>query len=295
MGPEMATGPDTTPARDFARVEAAIGYLRAHFLDRPSLDEIAAAAGLSPYHFQRLFTRWAGVSPKQFLQCLTLEHAKRSLAAESDVLDAALDAGLSGPGRLHDLFVTLEAVTPGEYKTMGRDLEVRYGFHDGPFGAFVLATTARGICGLAFLGDGGAEEALDDIRARLPGAHFTPATRETAPVAAALFTPPAERAGPLRLWVRGTNFQVAVWRALLALAPGQLASYRAIAHAIGRPAAARAVGGAVAANPIGYLIPCHRVIRATSLFETGYRWGPARKLAMIGLEAVRRDALGETV
>jgi AraC family transcriptional regulator of adaptative response/methylated-DNA-[protein]-cysteine methyltransferase len=291
MDPETAT---VGANRDFARVEAAIGFLQANFRDQPALDEIAAAANLSPYHFQRLFTRWAGVSPKQFLQCLTVEHAKRSLAAADDVLDAAFDAGLSGPGRLHDLFVTLEAVTPGEYKAMGEGIEVRYGFHAGPFGDFVLATTDRGICGLAFFRDGGAEEALADVRTRLPGARFSLATTETAPIAAALFTAPAGRAGPLRLWARGTNFQVTVWRALLALAPGQLTSYRAIAQSIGRPSAARAVGGAVAANPIGYLIPCHRVIRATSLFDTGYRWGPARKLAMIGMEAVREGAVGET-
>ncbi len=281
----MTSGPPQE-GRDFARIEAAIGYLQAHFREQPGLDALADAAGVSPYHFQRLFSRWAGVSPKQFLQCLTLEHAKRSLAASSDMLDAAFDAGLSGPGRLHDLFVTLEAVTPGEFKATGSGINVRYGVHTGPFGDFVLAITPRGICGLSFFDEGGVEQARAEVMARLPGARFTHAPEETAPIAAALFTPPAARAAPLRLWVRGTNFQVAVWRALLSLAPGRLTSYRAIAQAIGRPTAARAVGGAVAANPVGYLIPCHRVIRTTSLFDTGYRWGPARKLAMIGREAV---------
>lgn len=271
-------------ARDYARIEAAIGFLQTHFRDQPGLDDIAASVNVSPYHFQRLFVRWAGVSPKQFLRCLTLEHARRALADSADVLGAALDAGLSGPGRLHDLFVTLEGISPGEYKALGGGLEIRWGRHAGPFGDFVVAMTGRGICALEFTGPDGPEDALARLRGRLPGARFCRDDAGTAPLAGRLF---ASEPGPLHLWVRGTSFQVRVWRALLELRPGQLASYGTLACRLGQPGAARAVGNAVAANPVAWLIPCHRVIRGTSLFDTGYRWGPARKLAMIGAEAAR--------
>tara|TARA_R110002072_G_scaffold33205_10_gene100574 strand:+ start:3186 stop:4112 length:927 start_codon:yes stop_codon:yes gene_type:complete len=286
-------------AQHFARIERALAYIRAHFRDQPELDEIAAAAALSPFHFQRLFTRWAGVSPKQFLGYLTLDHAKRALDRADSVLDAAYDAGLSGPSRLHDLFVNFEGITPGQYKAMGDGLDVRYGVHAGFLGDFVVAVTDRGICGLQFVnaaGEDGAEAALADIRRRLPGATFRLAQDETWAACESVFGPGhGDPARPLRLWYKGTNFQIKVWQALLSIPPGALVTYGDIARAIGQPTAARAVGSAIGANPIGLLIPCHRVIRATDLFETNYRWGAERKLALIGWEQAQRENAAETV
>jgi AraC family transcriptional regulator of adaptative response/methylated-DNA-[protein]-cysteine methyltransferase len=259
--------------------------LQEHAREQPELHDVAAAIHMSPYHFQRLFARWAGMSPKQFLRCLTLDNAKRALCNSSDLLDASYEAGLSGPGRLHDLFVTLEGITPGEYKQRGVSVEVKWGAHTGLFGDFVIATTERGICGIEFFENGDPAEALQPIRANLPSAKFSRSNSATAEVAKRIFSPRHEPGeAPLHLWLKGTNFQVNVWRALLRIEPGQLSTYGDIAHAIGRPRAARAVGTAIGANPVAFLIPCHRVIRATSLFDTNYRWGPARKLAMIGRE-----------
>lgn len=284
-------------AQDFARIERALAYIRAHFRDQPELDEIAAAAALSPFHFQRLFTRWAGVSPKQFLGYLTLDHAKRALDRADSVLDAAYDAGLSGPSRLHDLFVNFEGITPGQYKAMGDGLDVRYGVHAGFLGDFVVAVTDRGICGLQFVNAAGEDgAALADIRRRLPGATFRLAQDETWAACESVFGPGhGDPARPLRLWYKGTNFQIKVWQALLSIPPGALVTYGDIARAIGQPTAARAVGSAIGANPIGLLIPCHRVIRATDLFETNYRWGAERKLALIGWEQAQRENAAETV
>ena len=277
-------------AQDFARIERALAYIRENFRDQPELDDIAAAAALSPFHFQRLFTRWAGVSPKQFLGYLTLDHAKRSLDRAGSVLDAAYDAGLSGPSRLHDLFVSFEGITPGQYKDMGDGLDIRYGVHAGFLGDFVVALTDRGICGLQFVGADGAEAALADIRRRLPGAQFREAQGETWAACESVFgTARGDPARPLRLWYKGTNFQIRVWQALLSIPPGELVTYGDIARAIGQPTAARAVGSAIGANPIGLLIPCHRVIRATDLFNTNYRWGADRKLALIGREQAQRE------
>lgn len=298
--PQTAAGPGSQTgaqrALDYARVERALDFIRENFRRQPGLDEIAAAAALSPFHFQRLFTRWAGVSPKQFLGYLTVAHAKRALDRAESVLDASYDVGLSGPSRLHDLFVGYEGVTPGQYKAMGDGLVVRTGVHDGFLGRFVVGVTDRGICALQFVdadAPGSVEAALDDIRRRLPGARLAPAQDETRALCAALIDPhPGAPARPLRLWYRGTNFQIRVWQALLAIPPGQLVTYGDIARAIGAPTSARAVGGAVAANPIGLLIPCHRVIRSTDLFQTNYRWGPARKLALIGWEQAQADADG---
>ena len=286
-------------AQDFARIERALAYIRDNFRDQPELDDIADAAALSPFHFQRLFTRWAGVSPKQFLGYLTLDHAKRALDRADSVLDAAYDAGLSGPSRLHDLFVNFEGITPGQYKAMGDGLDVRYGVHAGFLGDFVVAVTDRGICGLQFVnaaGEDGAEAALADIRRRLPGATFRLAQDETWAACESVFGPGhGDPARPLRLWYKGTNFQIKVWQALLSIPPGALVTYGDIARAIGQPTAARAVGSAIGANPIGLLIPCHRVIRATDLFETNYRWGAERKLALIGWEQAQRENAAETV
>ncbi len=283
--------PPTRPG-DFERISRAIGYLERHHRDQPDLDSIAAAAGLSPFHFQRLFTRWAGVSPNQFMRYLSVEHAKAALEAGESVLEATFEAGLSGPGRLHDLLVTFEAVTPGEYKTMAAGIEISWGVHASRFGDVLVAATDRGICGLGFVEPGGEAAALDDLRGRWPLALLRRDKAATRCHAERLFEPPGARAGgaPLKLWVKGTNFQIKVWEALLLVPYGGLASYGALARAIARPGAARAVGGALADNPIAYLIPCHRVIRASGRFETGYRWGTARKRALIGWEAAHAAA-----
>jgi len=286
---------------EFERVGAALAYVAEHFRDQPSLAEIASHVGLSEFHFQRIFTRWVGLSPKKFLQVLTLEAAKQSLETSSSVLDAAFDAGLSGPGRLHDLFVSMEAVTPGEFKQLCNGLVIRWGWHESPFGRCLSMATDRGLCGLAFLDDRGVDGGFADMAARFPQARLVEDPAFTAPFVAAVFQTPGQRRAtleaPLRLFVKGTPFQVQVWRALLAVPEGALTTYGTIARALGKGGvAARAVGTAVGSNPISFLIPCHRVIRETGALG-GYRWGLGRKLAMIGWEAghVASDpALGQS-
>ena len=273
---------------DYHRIQQALERLAARFPEQPSLGELAAEAGLSEHHFQRMFTAWAGVSPKKFLQHLTLEAAKRRLEDSASLLDAAFDSGLSGPGRLHDLFVSLEAMTPGEYKARGEGLNIRYGYHDSPFGECLLMSTGRGICGLAFTEPEGRQPALDHLSRGWERAVIYRDDAVTEALAKQIFMPPSERAAhtpSLRLLVRGSRFQLAVWRALLAVPPGALTTYAELAQRIGLPpGAARAVGTANGANAIAWLIPCHRVIRKTGAMG-GYRWGEARKLAMIGWEA----------
>ncbi len=269
---------------DYDRVAAAIGYLERHAAERPSLDAVAGHLALSPSHFQRLFRRWAGVSPKQFLQALALARAQERLRDSASVLDAAFAAGLSGPGRLHDLFVAVEAVTPGEYKGRGRGVAIRYGFHDTPFGEALLACTGRGLCHLGFVGEGGRGEALETLAAEWPEADRREDAAATEVDATTVFAPAQERPGaPLRLHLRGTNFQLQVWRALLRIPEGAAVSYGDLARRLGRPAAHRAVASAVGANPVAYLIPCHRVLRASGALG-GYRWGLPRKHAMLARE-----------
>jgi AraC family transcriptional regulator of adaptative response/methylated-DNA-[protein]-cysteine methyltransferase len=272
---------------DAERVTRAIRYLEQHSRVQPSLEAVAAAAGLSPYHFQRLFRRWAGVSPKRFLQFLTIGSARQALREGRSVLESAYDAGLSGPGRLHDLFVTFDAVTPGEFKSRGTGMVIDYGFVDTPFGDGFLALTERGICGLAFLDAGQRREALADFRANWPGAVLRRAPLRAADTARRIFRPggAVER---LMLDLRGTNFQIKVWEALLRIPPGSLVSYGDLAGAVGQPRAHRAVASAVARNPVAFLIPCHRVIRQSGRFGE-YRWGTERKQAMIGWEAAQRE------
>jgi AraC family transcriptional regulator of adaptative response/methylated-DNA-[protein]-cysteine methyltransferase len=272
-------------ARDYERIARAIEYLRRHAAEQPDLAAMARHLHLSEHHFQRLFTRWAGVSPKRFLQYLTVEDAKARLASPVSVLDLAGAVGLSGPGRLHDLFVTLEALSPGEYKSGGAGLAIRYGVHDSPFGPALVAASARGVCGLHFLdGDG---TATAPLRASWPQATLREDRAGTAPLAGRIFAPLASRpSAPLALLVRGSNFQLKVWRALLELPPGALSTYGAIAKRIRAPTAARAVGSAIGANPIAWLIPCHRVIRESGALSQ-YRWGVERKAAMLGWEAAR--------
>jgi AraC family transcriptional regulator of adaptative response/methylated-DNA-[protein]-cysteine methyltransferase len=277
--------------RDYRRIEAAIALLAANFQSQPGLDDMAQAAGLSPQHFQRLFARWAGISPTRFMQYLTLERAKSLLAQSRPVLDAALEAGLSGPGRLHDLFVTFEALSPGEYKRQGAGVELVYGVHQGPFGPFLLIASPRGVCGLAFV-TGSVDEALADFRARWPLAEFSEDAPGTAAYAERVFPDRnGRRQGPLSLIASGTNFQVKVWEALLSVPPGAVVSYNDLARAIGRERCPRAIGNAMGANPLAYVIPCHRVIRASGVFN-GYRWGLPKRLAMLGWEQARRETEG---
>ncbi|MDX1606565.1 MAG: methylated-DNA--[protein]-cysteine S-methyltransferase [Candidatus Competibacterales bacterium] len=270
---------------DYARIARAIRFLEQHRARQPTLAELAAALDLSPFHCQRLFRRWAGVSPKRFLQCLTVAHAKRLLHASRSVLDASLDSGLSGPGRLHDHFVALEAVTPGEYRSGGRGLTIAYGHHEGPFGQVLVAVTERGVCGLSFC-DEDSSVALAELRRQWPAAELVHAPETTAATAARLFEQAGPDDRPLSLLVRGSNFQVSVWRALLRIPPGTVRTYGDLADAVGRPGAARAVGQAVGANPVAWLIPCHRVIRASGAVD-GYRWGTVRKKAMLARETAR--------
>ncbi len=269
---------------DADRVAQAIGFLDTNYRSQPSLNEVAGAVGLSPFHFQRLFKRWAGVTPKRFLQFLTLDHAKAALAEGRSVLETSWDVGLSGPGRLHDLFLAVEAVTPGEFKQRGAGLTVKYGYAESPFGRVLTGLTDRGLCGLTFTDKRDDQEALSRLKRRWPGAtlvHESGAARE---IARRVFG--NAEGGRLTLDLKGTNFQIKVWEALLRIPSGTLVTYGDVARAIGHPQAHRAVGTAVGANPIAYLIPCHRVIKSTGAFGN-YAGGAVRKKSMIGWEAAR--------
>lgn len=291
---DLQTIPDTPPAHrlangsDYARVCKAIEYLTETWRDQPSLDEVAAHAGLSPSHFQRLFKRWAGISPKEFLQALTLDHARALLSDSASLLDTALEVGLSGPGRLHDLFVDHEAMTPGDYKRRGAGLEIAYGFHDSPFGRALLMTTAHGVAGLAFADDeSGEHNALADMTARWPEATYIYDPARTAPQAARVFRPERWCAeDPLKVVLIGTDFEVRVWQTLLRLPIGHAVTYSDIAAHVCSPRAARAVGSAVGRNPISFVVPCHRVLRKDGGLG-GYHWGITRKQAIIGWETGR--------
>ena len=276
----------TQLSRDYRRVEQAIEYLEEHFHRQPSLAEIASAVHLSEYHFQRLFSRWVGISPKRFLQFLTKEYAKKLIAESENILEATYDAGLSSPGRLHDLFVTCEAVTPGQYKTKGSGLRLAYGFHPTPFGECLLAATDRGICALRFIQAGDAQRMANWLQLQWPQATLERRQDETRLLHKRVFDFAGDREpAPVHLYVRGTNFQIKVWEALLKIPMGKAVAYEEIARHIGMPRAARAVGNAVGRNPIPFLIPCHRVIRKMGDFGY-YGDGPARKKAMLGWEAV---------
>lgn len=274
--------------RDYGRIERAILYIARHIRDQPALADVAAHVGLSEYHFQRLFRRWAGISPKRFLQYLTAEHARSLLRAARSVLDVSLETGLSGAGRLHDLMVNIHAATPGDVKGRGAGLAIQYGFHASPFGECLIAVTARGVCALDFLSPLSRAEALARLKDRWPRAALRERPAATRPVAARVFGGSRRRAdGALDLLVQGTNFQIKVWEALLRIPPGAAASYEDIARRIGAPRAVRAVASAVARNPAALLIPCHRVIRKTGAVGE-YRWGSVRKQAILGWEAARR-------
>ncbi len=276
-------------SEDYQRIEQAIRFLEENYRRQPALAEVAAQVGLSEYHFQRLFSRWAGISPKRFIQVLTIDYARQQLAQSETVLDAALEAGLSGPGRLHDLFVTHEAVTPGEFKHKGQGLTIRYGAHPSPFGNCLIGVTERGVAALNFI-DGDAERALWEMKRDWPAAKIMHDPQATAPLVQRIFNPQRELqdATPLPVYLSGTNFQVKVWRALLAIPTGALVSYGTIAQSVGEPRATRAVGTAIGRNSISYLIPCHRVIRSTGV-SNNYRWGATRKKAIQAWEAARFD------
>lgn len=270
---------------DYYLIEKALKYLEENYQTQPDLAAIANHVGLSEFHFQRVFTRWAGISPKKFVQYLTLQHAKKVLDESKSLLEATFEAGLSSPGRLHDLFVTHEAVTPGEYKQKGRGLQIQYGFHPTQFGNSLLAISDRGICHLSFVNHHGRTQALTAMQKQWPQAELAEDAEATRPYQNQIFN--QEKTGkPLPLHLKGTNFQIQVWSALLQVPAGALVAYGTLAELAGKPEAARAVGTAVGHNPIAYLIPCHRVIRQMGHFGS-YHWGAARKRAMIGWEAAR--------
>jgi AraC family transcriptional regulator of adaptative response/methylated-DNA-[protein]-cysteine methyltransferase len=269
---------------DFARIAAVIRHLDEHHAVQPSLRELAAACGLSESHFHRLFHRWAGVTPKDFLQCLTVEHAKRRLRESASVLEASLDAGLSGPGRLHDLLVTIEAASPGEFKNGGQGMTIEWGLAESPFGRCSLGWNARGICHLAFHDATERFTAPPELRENWPHARLKRNDHAARRHAEIIFQHAVRSGAPLKAFVRATPFQLKVWRALVRIPAGCVASYRAIAAAIGEPKAARAVGSACGSNAIACLIPCHRVIRETGVVQ-GYRWGALRKRALLAWEA----------
>ena len=288
---QVPTAMDVTQqSRDYQRMEAALEWLAHDGHAQASLEEAAAAVHMSPFHFQRLFTRWAGVSPKQFLHSLSVARARQALDQGASVFDAALDSGLSGPGRLHDLFVNVEAVSPGEYKSGLAGTRIEYGYHPSPFGECLVMTTRRGICALGFVTGRDREAVSGDLRGRFPNAGFKRSQAHTAELVRAIFSAPERpRNTPLKLFLNGSRFQIQVWRALLEIPRGGCASYQDLARHIGMPKAVRAVGTANAANPVSYLIPCHRVIRKSGALG-GYHWGQGRKLAILGEEAMGRDS-----
>jgi AraC family transcriptional regulator of adaptative response/methylated-DNA-[protein]-cysteine methyltransferase len=273
--------------KDYQRIEKAILFLEKNVHRKPDLKEIAKSVNLSEYHFQRLFRRWAGISPKRFLQALTLERAKQALKNSGSLLDVTYGTGLSSPGRLHDLFVNMEAVTPDEFRKQGASLKIRYGFHPSPFGVCLVAVTDRGISNLAFVTQGNRSKIISDLKKQWNHAEVREDPFASKPYADRIFNA-AKSAYPLTLYLKGTNFQIKVWQALLNIPRGDIASYEDIARKVGRPDAVRAVANAVAHNPVAYLIPCHRVIRKTGAVG-GYRWGSVRKKAILAWEAERAE------
>ncbi len=281
----------STSERDYQRIEEAMRFVASNYKSQPDLAEIADSVHLSEAHFQRLFKRWAGVSPKQFLQYLTLDHARQCLRSDMSVIDAALDSGLSAPARLNELFVRLESVTPAEYKQKGRGLVVDYGFHDTAFGLCLIGVTDRGLSGLEFCTPNDKESALAGMINRLPAASYHNNPQRTQELCDQIFdggraAVPKSGSG-LSVLVKGTPFQIKVWEALLRIPVGGRTSYKQLAESVGSPGASRAVGSAVGKNPVAVLIPCHRVIREDGMLG-GYHWGLERKLALLGSESVNR-------
>jgi len=270
---------------NYERIAEAIDYIRENFKTQPDLEAVAGKVHLSPFHFQRLFTDWAGVSPKKFLQYISVEHAKAVLKdQQSTVFDAAYETGLSGTGRLHDLFISIEGMTPGEFRNGGADLAINYSFAESPFGNILVASTTTGICYMAFAED--TEETLTALRAEFPNAGFRQITDLIQQNALYIFTKDWRRLNQIKLHLKGTAFQLKVWETLLKIPMGRLSTYKDIATRIGQPTASRAVGSAVGDNPVAFLIPCHRVILSEGSFGQ-YHWGTTRKTAMIGWEAAK--------
>ncbi|MCX7306080.1 MAG: methylated-DNA--[protein]-cysteine S-methyltransferase [Hyphomicrobiales bacterium] len=291
MKPVAILDRDITPeGGDYEAVRRVIEKISVDYREQPSLDALADEVGMSPTALQKLFTRWAGLSPKAFLQAVTLDHARRLLDSGMPLLEASFEVGMSGPGRLHDLFVTHEAMSPGDYKTRGGGLTIRYGYHISPFGIALVMVTERGLAGLAFNDPGDERLAFEDMAGRWPNARYFEDIAATAPYAARIFDPQRWRADqPLRVVLIGSDFQVRVWQALLRIPIGKACSYSSIAERIGTPAASRAVGAAVGANPISFVVPCHRALGKSGAL-TGYHWGLTRKRAMLGWEAGQLSA-----
>ena len=286
--------PDLSPladaAADYDIVRRAIAHIRGNWQAQPEIEAIAEAAGVTATDLHHLFRRWAGITPKMFLQALTLDHARQLLRNSASVLDASFEVGLSGPGRLHDLFVTHEAMSPGEWKSGGAGLTICYGFHPSPFGTALVMATERGLAGLAFADPGEEQAALADMRARWPKARLLENTARTAPLACRIFDSKLWRAEQrLRVVLIGTDFELRVWETLLEIPMGRAMTYSEIAAKVGAPKAARAVGAAVGKNPISFVVPCHRVLGKAGAI-TGYHWGLTRKRAMLGWEAGRIGA-----
>jgi len=274
-------------ASDYEIVKRAIAYTTENYREQPEVDAIAHAAGTDPRRLNELFRRWCGLSPNVFLQSVTLDNARKILRESPNILDASYELGLSGPGRLHYLFVTHESMSPGEWKTGGEGLTVYYGFHPSPFGSALIMATDRGLCGLAFADGGGERAALDDMKSRWPNARYAEDSARTVPYAQRIFDSGKWKADtPLRVVLIGTDFEVRVWETLLRIPMGRATTYSDIARKLERPKAARAVGAAVGKNPISFVVPCHRVVGKSGAL-TGYHWGLTRKRAMLGWEAAR--------
>ena len=273
---------------DYDRIARAISFINSNMRSQPSLEEIAEHLQLSPFHFQRMFSRWTGVTPKKYLQTLTVEHAKNLLHQSQSLLEVTDALGLSSSSRLHDHFVHLEAVTPGEFKNKGRGIFIEYGLHNSPFGKLFIANTSRGICKLSFVDDGKALPELDALKNNWANAEIIRNDAKTVDLVQNLFNITEKTDRPLSLLVAGTNFQINVWKALLKIPPGTITSYNKIANFIGRPSASRAVGNAIGANPLAFIIPCHRVIQQSGKLG-GYRWGETRKHAIYAWEAARNQ------
>jgi AraC family transcriptional regulator, regulatory protein of adaptative response / methylated-DNA-[protein]-cysteine methyltransferase len=270
---------------DYSHVRKALAFISENWRDQPSLEAIAAEVRLSPSHLQRVFTRWAGLSPKEFLQAVTLDHARAMLRSEASILDTAYEVGLSGPSRLHDLFVSHEGMTPGTFKLRGRGITVEYGFHPCPFGSALVMVSGDALVGLAFADEGSEPESLADMRSRWPEAAYVENSARTAGVAARIFNPDNWRADtPLKVVFIGTDFEIRVWETLLRIPLGRASTYSDIASHLGKPGAARAVGAAVGRNPVSFVVPCHRVLGKSGGL-CGYHWGLTRKRAILGWEA----------
>jgi len=282
--------PLAAAAADYDVVRRAIGHIRGHWREQPEIKTIAEAAGVTPTELHHLFRRWAGLTPKAFLQALTLDGARRLLRDSASVLDATYEVGLSGPGRLHDLFVTHDAMSPGEFKSGGEGLTIHFGFHPSPFGSALVMATERGLAGLAFADAGAERKALADMKSRWPRAKYVEDSARTAALAKRIFDPNLwRREEPLRVVLIGTDWEVRVWEALLKIPMGRLETYSRVAAKLANPTASRAVGAAVGKNPIAFVVPCHRVVGKSGEL-TGYHWGLTRKRAMLGWEAGKLGA-----